>query len=279
MLRELDAQETKAIGLDILKALAEVCDSLCVKYYLLWGTLIGAVRHKGFIPWDDDIDIGVFRRDIPKLIKYFNEGEGTKTHFRIYSSVETDNYYYAVLRIVDTRTILKGEKRPTRKQIDCGVFVDIYPIEEAGNSFEEASRFLKKQSTLVTLRDFALRDHFTPARTSPLYTVIKAPVFRFAKLLGFQYWDKVLNKNSEKTANMNYKYVCCWAGCACNPQTDIYKEEDFGDGIMVNFEEEKFRIPNGYHNILTKMYGNYMKLPPEGERVGHHEYKAYMNLP
>lgn len=277
-MRELETQETKAIGLEILKTLAKVCDSLCVNYYLLWGTLIGAVRHKGFIPWDDDIDIGVYRRDIEKLVKYFNEGEGKKTPYRIYSSVDTENYYYAVLRVVDTRTILKGEKRPTKKQIDCGVFVDIYPIEKAGNTFEEASTFLNKQATLVTLRDFSLRDHFTPAKTSRLYTIMKAPVYGFAKLLGFRYWDKRLNMNSMKSANMNCKYVCCWVGCACNPQTDIYCEEDFGNGILVNFEDAMFRIPNGYHDILTKMYGDYMKLPPAEERIGHHEYKAYSLL-
>ena len=98
-----------------------------LKYSLAWGTLIGAVRHNGFIPWDDDIDILMPRRDYIMLLSKLKNLEHPK--YKLYSIYNKDCYYYSVSRIVDTTTIILGEKKTIPSQCDCGVFVDIYPLD------------------------------------------------------------------------------------------------------------------------------------------------------
>ena len=274
-MKELSVHETQKVALEILKNISDVCEELDIRYYLLWGTLIGAVRHKGLIPWDDDIDIGIPRKDVQRIIDYYNSAKNINNYYKAYTTSTKENYFFPVKRIVDTRTIVKGEKRPTKKQCDCGIFVDVYPIEEAGETFEEASKFLRQQGKLVMMRDFSIKDKFVHAKTSLLYTVAKIPLYLFAKVMGFKFWDNMLERRSNKRSASDTQYKCVWTGCSCNPDKGVYHRDVFEKTEKARFEQYYFSIPAGYDEILTRSYGDYMKLPPENERIGHHEYKAY----
>lgn len=140
-MKELDIYKTQKIALEMLKVIANICEENNIDYFLAWGTLIGAVRHKGFIPWDDDVDILMPREDYNKFLKIFLN---VTNNYDIYSVNNTDRYYISLSRIIDNTTIIIGEKKSNEDQKDCGIFIDIYPLDFVGNNEIEIKKYFKK---------------------------------------------------------------------------------------------------------------------------------------
>lgn len=273
-MRELSIKETKEISLEILKYIADLCQQLNLKYFLMWGTLIGAVRHKGFIPWDDDIDIMLPREDFNQLIRYLMENKEEIQPYELYSKYNKEDYFYSVSRLVDTRTVILGERKPTTKQCDCGVFVDIYPLENSGNTREEAEKFFTKQKK-IEWKKFLAIDNYKPARSSLINSIGKIPISIYAHLCGYKKFDAELENRANVLSKESTAYVSCWAGWN-SPHTGTFNHEWFEKLIEVPFEQYCFLIPACYEEILSQVYGNYMEYPPIEKQVGHHEYTAYM---
>ena len=122
MKKELTLQEIQQASLEILKKIKEICDKEGFKYVLSWGTLIGAVRHKGFIPWDDDIDIMMPRPDHDKLMQYMEEHKEELKPLEVFNNDTCANYPYMLTRISDSRYILDVDNED---DFGIGVFIDI----------------------------------------------------------------------------------------------------------------------------------------------------------
>ncbi|CZQ95890.1 lipopolysaccharide cholinephosphotransferase [Trichococcus ilyis] len=242
-----------------------------LKYSLAWGTLIGAVRHNGFIPWDDDIDILMPRRDYIMLLSKLKNLEHPK--YKLYSIYNKDCYYYSVSRIVDTTTIILGEKKTIPSQCDCGVFVDIYPLDYMGNSIENAVSFFKTQSRLELLKYMALSP-FQKSCSGIIHSIIKSPVFVYTKIRGYRYFEKKAEQRCER--NVESKLVGCWVGNGgMKAEKLIFDTKCFEKLVLHKFEEYEFYIPEDYDTVLSNVYGDYMQFPPIEEQVGHHEYEAF----
>lgn len=275
-MRELTIKESQFRSYNILKFISQACLKNNLKFYLAWGTLIGAVRHDGFIPWDDDVDVFMPRDDYVKFIQFMKKNETAP--FKLYSIENRNDYFFSLVRVVDAQTIIKGERKDIEKQCDCGIFVDVYPIDFYGKDKNEAELFFNRQQRCEWLKELALQDGFTYSKSSKWLSIIKYPIFRYAQKRGYKYF---YNKMEDRAKNLvlvkdKAAFCCsCYGSGGMSAQSLIFPAKWFSDVLYHKFEDSVFPIPIGYDPLLRQVYGDYMTLPPEDERAGHHLYKAY----
>ena len=180
MPKELTMKEIQAVSLEILKQVADLCEELHLRYALIYGTLIGAVRHHGYIPWDDDVDIMMPRPDYDKLLDYLSSHK--LPNLTLFNRQTCPEYPYMISRISDDRYILEMENE---ESVGMGIFIDIYPYDGLGKTKEESVNFGLKGDRLSSLCYQATRKHFAiETTTSPIRKLIKYPVFLISKIIG-----------------------------------------------------------------------------------------------
>lgn len=273
MKRELDIKETQDVSFEILKIIADICEAQNFRYYLIYGTLIGAVRHKGYIPWDDDVDIMMPRPDYDRFLGYMEKNIRHYKHLKMFNHDTCREYPYMITRISDDRYRIDMENE---KDYGMGIFVDIYPYDGLGNTEKEALDFGMKGDRLSSLCYQATRQRFAiETTTSQFRKLIKLPVFIFAKLCGKELFQKKLGRLAGIKNYDENEYVGCVVWLSGGAK-DIFKRKWFDEYIMLPFEKYEFRVPRDYDIILKQIYGEYMTLPPQKDRVGHHNYRVYM---
>lgn len=271
-MKELTVRETQLVALEILHTVAEICEQQNLRYSLLYGTLIGAVRHSGFIPWDDDVDIMMPRPDYDRLLEYLKNHIQEYPNLRVFNRDECPEYPYMITRISDDRYIIMMENE---EPYGMGVFVDIYPYDGLGNTLKEALALGKKGDRLSSLCYQSTRKHFAIETTTSFFRkVIKLPIYALSRMVGKDFFQNKLEKLVRVRDYDSSDYVGCviWLS---GGKKDIFKREWFDDTIMMKFENYEFRVPRQYDTVLRHGYGDYMKLPPEEERIGHHYYRVY----
>ncbi len=272
MKKELSMREIQTISLEILKQVTDLCENLNLRYYLAWGTLIGAVRHKGFIPWDDDVDILMPRPDYEVLLQYMSSHK--LPNLTLFNRQTCPQYPYMISRVSDDRYILEMENE---ESVGMGVFIDIYPLDGMGNTLEEAIKFGKYTDYMSSLCYQSTRKHFAVENTtSTLRKIIKYPAYLVAKIIGKDWFqnkiEKYAKERSKSYDSSNWVGDLVWLS---GGKKEILKREWLEQYEYVPYEKYQFRIPKMYDQVLRQTYGNYMKLPPENERIGHHYYKAF----
>lgn len=270
--KAISIAETQKVSLNILKVITKICDKLSLRYFLIYGTLIGAVRHQGYIPWDDDTDIMIPRPDYDKLLAYLALHESELRPLAVFNRQTCAQYPYMISRISDSRYHIVMENE---KDYGLGIFIDIYPYDGLGNSFQEALKYGLKGDRMSSFCYQATRNHYAvETTTSGLRKVLKLPMFLVAKLIGKNFFQNRLANLARKKGYDQSEYVGCviWLSSG---QKDIFKRSWFDDFSLVKFEDTEFRIPANYKEILEQVYGDYMKLPPKSERIGHHYYTVY----
>ncbi len=271
-MRQLSIRETQEISLEILKQIADICEKEGFRYYLAYGTLIGAIRHKGYIPWDDDVDIMMPRDDYERFLAYFKTHESEFLHLKLFNRDTCKEYPYMISRVSDDRYVIDMDNE---KDYGMGIFVDIYPYDGLGNTQEEALKFGLKGDRLSSFCYQATRQKYAVETTKgTLKKILKFPVFLFAKIMGKNYFQKKLAKAAGLKSYDGSEYVGCYVWLS-GGMKDIFKRELFDEYEMAPYEKYEFRIPKRYDEVLTHIYGDYMELPPENERIGHHYYKVY----
>lgn len=269
---ELSLQEIQKGSLEILRIVAKICDKQGLIYYLAYGTLIGAIRHKGFIPWDDDIDIWMPRNDYKKFIEYFIKHKDELKPYELFSVYNNVDYPYEISRISDNRYVLDVDNEAP---YGIGLFIDIYPLDGVGNSETEYTRLKNKASRYSSLCFLSTRLRFEKGTTkSKLKMAIKFPAFFFSKILGKKFWINQLEKMGNTSDYTGSKYIgaLVWGHDGVRA---IFPKEWFSKTCSVDFEGEKYTAPVEYDKVLTRLYGDYMKLPSEKKRIPHHNYKAF----
>lgn len=271
-MKELTTREMQEVSLEILHTIANICEKQHFRYALIYGTLIGAVRHKGYIPWDDDVDIMMPRPDYDALLHYLKENLADYPHLKVFNREECPEYPYMITRISDQRYRIEMENE---KPFGLGVFIDIYPYDGLGDTKQEAVAFGMKGDRLSSFCYQATREHFAIETTTSVFRkLIKYPVYLFSKVIGKDYFQSRLDKLARVKDYDNSNFVGCviWLSWG---EKDIFPREWFDETILVPFEKYEFRIPKEFDKILRHEYGDYMILPPEKDRVGHHYFKAY----
>ena len=252
----------------MLKYIDDVCKKNNIKYFLDCGTLLGAARHQGFIPWDDDIDILVDRQDYKKLLSLLSN---KKSQYRALSMYNTPEYHYLFAKLVDTETELIEDYIPIK---GMGVFIDIFPLDHLPSN-KVHRRFVQ---FYINIMRSALRLRLEGSQGRNTVGIKHKMVLILSYLFsGSKEWKGLMNKLDLyllKNANRNTK-VKVDVVSSTKPYRDV-PAAYFDDSVMLKFEDGYYPAPKAYKEYLTILYGDYMTLPPENARVSNHDFKAYM---
>lgn len=272
--KNLSMEEIQKISFDILKTIKKICDTENLKYGLAFGTLIGAVRHKGYIPWDDDVDIIMPRPDFEKLMKYFEDNYEELQPYEPWNRSKHPDYPYTMTRIINNRYILDVDNE---KPCGMGIFVDIYVLDGAGNTIDEARSLLEKTRKYPSSIFLATRIKLKNGGTKGFWkNILKPFFFSFVKLMGREYFVKKLYNIISLHDYNNSSYLACieWD----NTTASATAKADIENPVEVEFNGEKFKAAANIDFYLSHAYGDYMTPPPPHDRVYHHLYKAYKKV-
>lgn len=265
-MRRLSLQEIKQIEFEILKKFKDVCDENCLKFYLSNGTLLGAIKYKGFIPWDDDIDVFMPRVDYERLMQIFHDDD----RYQLFSLERNLFYRFPFAKLCDMTTV-KIETN-IDNGITMGLCIDIFPLDVWNSDIKKARRELRKiQKNMFCLNLSKLRKADSH---NPLKRILKMVMIRGCKVCGSKYFIKKIFA----LASVQKKNHAFYKGCKVWPiygEREIIPEQVFFDTIDVEFEGIKFPAPIGYDIYLHSLYGDYkMDLPIE-KQESHHSFKAF----
>lgn len=271
MNRELSLEEVHKETLNVLKKIDDICEHNDIKYSIMYGTLIGYMRHNGFIPWDDDMDVCMLRPEYDKFVAYCNEHEEELYPFKLMSKYTADDYPFNLQRFCDTR--FKMVKTDGLSDAGMGLFIDIYPLDALGNVKNGAKKQIEKKKTFwMQCVGCAQSKNIMGTNKSFVKRLLRFPVYLYSHMKGTKYF---LDKFDMLTNSYSYedsKYVgdLIWDNCVT-----YYEKEWFEDVEDIIFEGVKTKIPVQTKKVLEEEYGDYMTPPPEEERVPYHEYIIY----
>ena len=241
---EMPMKEIKKCMVGIMKFLKKICEGNNIDYYLIGGTLLGAVRHQGFIPWDDDVDIYVKGKDMKRLSQLINQSD----RYQLITCDTCEDFADTVAIMVDCNSIADINQFPL--QATTGVWIDIIPVY----GLPKGEDALKKYAS--TLKRLDMR------RWGSLFDKNK-----------LQTAKKELQVYMESFDIDQADYVGFWLSIFFTKER--FPAEWFRQKEFLNFEGEKFRVPGQYKKLLQILYGDYMKMPPVEKRGTRHYFKAY----
>lgn len=271
-MKEIGLEERKKLQLEMMDEVDSFCRKNNLTYYLAFGSLIGAVRHKGYIPWDDDMDIMMPRDDYNKFAALFPR-DGI---YRFLVPGITQNYPYAFGKIIDIRTV-KNEPIRSKYQV-IGLDVDVFPIDNYPDNLDEAVMWCED----ISRTQKKLNKQF--ARFSKGRNIVRT----IAKNMIICFWNTLdslgictVNKTVLQLDKLSTKYntkETNYCGISAISTYGVRKRNRklvFDSAIEMDFEGHKYFAPSGYDEYLTDTYGDYMQLPPVEKRKTHHINKVY----
>ncbi len=266
-MKEIGIDELKRLQLDMLVVIDKYCRTNSIRYTLAYGTLIGAIRHKGYIPWDDDIDIAMPRPDYDKFLKGFN---GFDTHLNVIAPEIDSNYYAPYANVFDKRTLLI-EKNNSHRGYDIGVKIDVFPVDAAPEDFanyQNVVKQIRRKNDLLMIK----RRPFFPVSNYKVFimrliTYVISMFYTYGKL------QKQIIRIATRRPYDKTKYVDTLTYPAYD-NTRVLRDY-FENYIDVDFEGRVFKSTKYYDELLHQIYGDYMKLPPLDKQVPHHGFTAY----
>ena len=265
---ELTLQELRKIQLDLLLYFKDFCDKNNIPFFICNGTLLGAVKYQGYIPWDDDIDVFLLRKDYERLLDLFTKNN-VNENYKLLSFEIDENCSYPFAKMMDRRTKLI-EKNV--KDIDLGVNIDVFPIDNVGNSVDEVRRGFDKMEKLRQKLNWSKLNDYS-SRSSARRLAKKLISARY-KLLGTNYYcKKIISLAKSKKEETNYigNYVWGFYG-----PSEALPRDCFSTSTDVSFEGITLPAPIGYDTYLRGLYGDYWQDPPPEKQKTHHSFKAYM---
>ena len=261
-----DIREIQQMELGIMEYIHEICQKIGVKYFLAYGSLIGAVRHKGFIPWDDDMDICMLREDYEKLQDYLIANPDER--YEVMSYKNNLNYVYPFMKVQDNQTYLLEED--VRIDSNMGIYVDIFPVD----GYEDDSVFKDKMTRLIKKRQLSCYTFKGITNTKSLLNSL----IRYISVIIFYFTNtnkyiRGIDELAKSRKVLDYEEVDYLIYKDMNKP--VWRREWLEQVTTGTFEGKEFMIPKNYHEILTSDYGDYMQLPPVELRFSHHDFQLW----
>lgn len=266
-MKKMTLQEIQQLNLEMMKEIHAFCVKKGLRYSLAYGSMIGAIRHKGFIPWDDDIDIMMPRPDYERFTREYRSEKG----YRVCSAYDDDAYVNFTM-VYDTNTVVQ---RPgVAAKYETGVWIDIFPIDAVSDDDEERkSQFqhLRQYTSLMRI----LRASLSRWKDGNLKDKLKATI-RLLQLKLFtkgdyRDWhrkiDDICTKHPFGSTNRCSSLLCVEANTK-NKQ-EVFDMSDLQDYELMAFEDQKFYVASGYDHILSTIFGDYMAIPPVEKQIPH----------
>lgn len=248
----------------MLASFHNICDEKRLRYYIIGGTALGAMRHGGFIPWDDDVDVGMPREDYEELKKYVSKRRFG--HYIFEYPGQKKDYVYPFGKMYDTTTTLvENTKYKTRR----GIFLDIFPLDGIGDNYEEAITNFRKIDRLVNLLMTcvcAIRKNRRTYKNIAILLMRLIPDFIINESL-------IIKKIETKSASLSYdkcKYVANLMGNW--HEKEIVERKWLGNPKECRFEEITVMCPENCDAYLSSLYGKWRELPPTNKQVSHHDF-------
>lgn len=265
----IDLNTQKKLSKDILLFFDQVCREKKIKYYLAYGTLLGAVRHNGFIPWDDDIDVMMPRADYERLFAEFPE----HPYYKVMNIKVNPDYGRLYGVINDIRTVKQEKLLRRRSNKTMAVNIDIFPLDSLPDNEVEQIDLLKKVRKIEN-KLACLTYAYGKGQTffSTIKKNIAIAVMRTLETIGIVSIPKLYAKHSKllQSSPQSSNVIGMLASTRVSGMKAFLSKTYFDEIIELDFENHKFLAPKGYDGILSQLYGNYMELPPKEKRITHH---------
>ena len=266
--RKIKLEEIQGLELEILLELIKYLEENNISYCTCGGTTLGSVRHNGFIPWDDDIDIQIPRKDYDRLLE-ISKDVLIGGYIEIKRPGQKD-YAYQYAKACNINTVI-DEQNITDSRFNTGIFVDIFPLDnffdsEIRNKIRNIRVYL-----LINMLNTALNNKNLSKKFSARWWIKQLLcILQFipAKLFGAEHIALRIDNMGKKTKNLESRFVGCLVFYSPY-ETTIYNRDAFNEFIDGEFEGNIIKNPIGYDHYLSTLYGDYMKLPPKEEQIMH----------
>ena len=261
--RQLNEEEIKEVELGVMDYIHNLCQKENINYSLAYGTLLGAVRHKGYIPWDDDVDISLKRDEYDKL--YQAVLRDNDPIYKVASWENDARYPYPFYRVYDARTVY--ENNYIENDIDLGICVDVFPFDY----YADVNKEMVKLDTYRRLSVYTL--YGIHSKNAGLKNIIRYLLVLVFRLTRVKTWNKKMNllsMQANDSDSIDYLME--------NKRTSTKFEKTLLDKVMDSpFEDRIYKIPEASHKILSAIYGDdFMEIPPVEKRVKHDDFVAYI---
>ena len=261
--KKLDIDEIKEVELGVMDYIHNICREKGINYSLAYGSLLGAVRHRGFIPWDDDLDIALKRDQYDKLYQAILEDNNSI--YKVVSWGNDSRYPYPFYRVYDSRTVY--ENNYIQNDIELGICVDVFPFDDYKDVNKEITKLdMYRRLSVYTL--YGIRNKEAGIKNIIRYLMLVA--FRLTRV---KTWNKKLNDCSKVPVNSEYiDYLM-----ESKKYSTKIDAKALDQVVEFKFEDRVYNIPTDYDHILTTIYGaDYMEIPPIEKRIQHDDFVAYI---
>jgi len=258
---EMELQEIKATAFNILKHFKQFCREQGITFYLSNGTLLGAVKYGGFIPWDDDVDVFVPREDYDRLVRTYEDSD----RYRLFSIEREPGYKFSFAKLCDSTTV--KEEDNIDNGVKLGIDIDIFPLDSC-------SEHILAKSVQRKMRWYQIGCVLSKWQSAKGKPFVKRCVIRYCQMRGFHHFYRGLEKlvKREGTRGQTHKGCLMWP---IYGSREVIPGEVFEDTVEVSFEGEKFPAPVVYDTYLRSLYGDYEKDPPLEKQITHHSFRAF----
>ena len=266
----VEVRDVQMVELEILLELDRICKKHNIPYQLFAGTLLGAVRHKGFIPWDDDIDVCLLRKDYRRFVEVCQSGD-------------IDERYFLQTNKTDPKSVVqfaKIRKNGTvfENETDCdprthtGIYIDVFPMDKVKPYTQKGKRHFRRVRVLYAIITSSVWERVKCASTAPK-KIMRALLYCLLKIVPKAYFDKRLQNTLTSFEGEQTEFVSHLSNGDNLPLRCLQREKEFLKLIDMEFEGCFFPVPANYDEVLTRHYGDYMQLPPEEARCPSHGVK------
>lgn len=260
---DIEVKELHVNLLNLMQQFHQICIENNIRYYMLGGTCLGARRHKGFIPWDDDMDVGIPREDYERFCSLAKSKFPNNVELKFYENTQNSPFHYA--KFINRNTTLIEQNY--RNYVE-GLYIDVFPLDGTSEKISQ----IKTQYRMIWFLHAMIMNHESTSKKNTWYKEL----FKWgSKLVDLQFMHREMEKKLTQYDLNKSNYIANFLGAW--GLKEIMQKSIFGTPTLYRFEECFFYGPEKIDEYLHNLYGDFMKLPPENQRVLRHSY-YYIDL-